>query len=614
MGCFSSPLYQKITMKTSFLIVACALVACWSIHAQVPGTFDNTFGTNGLVLTNISVAPASPMGNTDDEARAVAIQTDGKIVVAGVTDDWSGSNYDFAVCRYLSNGALDTTFSLDGKQVNVISNSIEFVSDVEIQSDGKIVVLGTSNSQFVLVRFQSNGTLDNSFGVGGIVQTQVSPGAEQSSSLRIQPDGKLIAGGYCDFNGTFGFVMVRYTSSGVLDNTFGVAGIVYTPIGTASSFINDLVIQPDGKILAAGAMANIGNSSRFALARYDNTGNLDVSFGATGIVTVAPTASNNIAQSICLQNDGKIVLAGRSAGPVHFDFSVVRVNSNGTIDNSFGTNGIIVHSIGVADGINSVLLQTDGKILAAGYAMINNIRNFTLARYTTAGALDPLFGVGGVVTNSLGGSMAGIQAAAMQSDGKLVGVGTLVNGNNSIDFAVVRYYVQCAIPQSPGIIIGSSTVCPGMRTYSIAPVVGANSYSWTVPSGWTGSSVSTSISVNVTTTGTLQVAAVNSCSASASTSLSVKVNNCTGLLETNEFSESVQLYPNPTSGKVFLRSELTEETSYELYDVFGNYLKSGSFIGSQEIDLSVFAEGSYVVVMRSRSHREVAIKQLVMYR
>lgn len=577
----------------SFTALGCFQAAL----SQAPGTFDNTFGTTGIVVSNLYTTPGSPSGSSDDEARAVAIQPDGKIVVAGVSDDWTAANYDFVVCRYNANGTLDNTFSGDGKERTTVSNNIEFVSSVAIQSDGKIVVLGYSNSQFVLVRYNSNGTIDSSFGTAGIVFTQVSATAEQGNVLKIQPDGKILAGGYGNFNGASDCAVVRYNANGSLDNTFGTNGIVVTPIGNGSESINDIVLQPDGKILAAGLTSNTGSPTRFLVIRYNANGTLDNTFGTAGTATVAPTASLNIATSICLQADGKIVLGGRSMNPSTFDFSLARFDANGILDNTFGTAGTFVHSIGAADDINALLIQPSGKIIAAGYAMINGNRNFTLARYTTTGALDNTFGLNGIVTNSIGPSMAGIIDAAFQADGKLVGVGTTVNTANDIDFTVVRYYMDCAGPSVPGPIAGSATVCPGTKVYSVVPVAGASSYNWSLPTGWTGSSSTNTIAVNVTVSGTLQVAAVNSCTASSTASLAVKVNTCTGISEVNQMYENVLVFPNPANGIIFIDTKKDARFSYQVNNSLGMQLRKGEFSEKTELDLKNLPKGHYIVTL-----------------
>lgn len=599
-------------MKSIFSTLAFMTCCFGTVHSQAPGTFDNTFGANGIVLTNVLIAPGSPNGNSDDEARAMAIQSDGKIVVAGVVDDWTSTGYDFSICRYNTDGTLDNTFSGDGKEKTIVSNNIEFVSDVAIQSDGKIIVLGYSNSQFVLVRYNSNGALDNTFGTAGIVLTQVSTSSEQANTMKIQSDGKIVAGGYGIFNGNSDFALVRYNTNGTLDNTFGTAGIVNTAIGNAGESINAIMIQPDGKILATGVMANTGSNACFALVRYNSNGTLDASFGTAGTATVSPTKSTNIANSISLQTDGKIVVGGSSMNTSSFDFSVARFNANGTLDNTFGTNGTIVHSIGVADGINALAIQSSGKIVAAGSAMISNNRNFTLARYTAAGVLDNTFGVNGVVTTSLGPSMAGISDAALQVDGKLVGVGTINNGVNSIDFTVVRYNMECTGPAAAGAIAGSTTVCPGSRTYSVAPVTGATSYSWSLPVGWIGSSTSNSITANAVTSGTLKVAAVNSCNTSSNASLYVKVDICTGINDVSEYDNEILLFPNPSKGTVFIDTKLSDEFNYSITNLLSAELENGVFAEKIELDLTHLPKGHYIISVKSNNASYSVKKRIVL--
>ncbi|MEQ1597440.1 MAG: delta-60 repeat domain-containing protein, partial [Casimicrobium sp.] len=228
--------------------VLVAATLCWSSNASAaPGDLDTSFGSgSGKVITAI--------GPDGDVARAIAVQPDGKIVVAGGCVNSSGSDNDFCLARYLPSGALDTSFNTTGKVITAIG-SHGGTSVVALQPDGKIVIAGTcwngsnSNSDFCLARYLPSGALDTSFNTTGKVITGVGSGNDYANALAVQPDGTIVAAGAC-FNGnTFDFCLARYLPSGALDTTFNTTGSVITPIGARSDTAYALALQPDGKIV-----------------------------------------------------------------------------------------------------------------------------------------------------------------------------------------------------------------------------------------------------------------------------------------------------------------------------------------------------------------------------
>ena len=236
-----------------------------------PGDLDPTFGIGGKVTTGIG---------TDDYGYAVAIQADGKLVVAGETNN--GINYDFALVRYNANGTLDATFGTGGKVTTAVGTSDGAAYALAIQADGKLVVAGATNNginyDVALVRYNANGTLDATFGTGGKVTTAIGT-LDYAYALAVRPDGKLVAAGET-FNGsTADFALARYNANGTLDPTFGTNGTVKTAIGTRDDAASALAIQADGKLVAAGETDN-GTNYDFALARY---------FGSTTTSTTTTT-------------------------------------------------------------------------------------------------------------------------------------------------------------------------------------------------------------------------------------------------------------------------------------------------------------------------------------
>jgi len=223
------------------------------------------------------------------------------------------------------------------------------------------------------------------------------------------------------------------SGSSVLDPTFGTGGKVTTDFAGAGDGAAAIAVQPDGKLVVAG-VATINGNSAFALARYNSNGALDLSFGTGGKSTTDFGGRFERATSVALQGDGKIVVAGGSVIALFNDFAVARFNSNGTLDTSFGTGGKVLTDFGVSAEADSVIVQLDGKIVVAGEANINGGYNFELVRYNSNGTLDASFGTSGKVTTDVGlldrgFSYARAKSAAVQPDGKIVLAGqAFLNG------------------------------------------------------------------------------------------------------------------------------------------------------------------------------------------
>jgi uncharacterized delta-60 repeat protein len=382
------------------------------------------FGSGGLVLTSF--------GSKASEARAIAVQADGSIVVAGRIGT------AFALARYTPEGNLDTNFGDGGKVVtDVGANSRDpykksweqGAGGLAIQPDGKIVAAGAGDGYFVLARYTPDGQLDQSFGKSGLVKTDF--GADDyAEAVALQNDGKIVAAGWSQAL----FALARYTASGVLDRNFGRGGKVRSNAGADDFDIaNSLAIQPDGKILAAGA--SLPRYPHSALARYTTAGRPDREFGGGGIA--APLYQGGWS-SVALQGDDKIVASGYIGGlSVHGDndtqqrIALVRYSTNGRFDRSFGKKGIVIGSAGFASGL---AVQSDGKIVVGA-------RDRTLYRFTPRGQLDSTFGAGGHVRTPLVANRTGTtNTIALQPDGKIVAAGksTLGRGRPSV-FTITRY-------------------------------------------------------------------------------------------------------------------------------------------------------------------------------
>ncbi|NUM46498.1 MAG: tandem-95 repeat protein [Anaerolineales bacterium] len=404
------------------------------------GDLDPTFGVNssGIRVTDIG-------GLARDNAFGIALQTDGKMVVVGSTDN------DFALVRYTSAGNPDATFSGDGIVTTSIGPLADVAYAVALQTDGKIVVAGSSDNGtfdiFALARYTTSGTLDATFGTGGVVTTTIAGARASASALVIQPDGKIVVTG--DANGVF--TVVRYTSTGALDATFDTDGIATTTFGNTDQ-ATALTLQPDGKIVVVG-MSDMGTDDDFSVARFNPDGSLDFDFNGTGKTTVGFTAGDNdFGTAVALQPDGKIVLGGYSdAVGTRNNFALARLNEDGTLDTGFGTNGKTITDFnGLDDQAQGLVIQPSGHIVLGGFAdNLDTFNDYAIARYTAAGAIDTTFGTNGKVTTDLGTTLGGASDAsddqafgfALQTDNKLILAGLTDQpvGLGDFNFGVARY-------------------------------------------------------------------------------------------------------------------------------------------------------------------------------
>jgi len=414
------------TMKVS-LGIAISAVSAVATFAQA-ASLDPAFGSAGITST--------AFGAYGSAARTV-IQPDGRIVTAG--QDVGG---DFALARYTASGALDTSFNGTGKVTTTPSGSCSGQARaLALQTDGKIVVAGTSCPNFssirnfTVYRYNTDGSLDTTFGSSGKATVSFYAGASEAFAVAVQ-GGSIWVAGYAGSS----FALARLTSSGSLDYSFGSGtGMVTSALGTSSAYANGLAIQADGKPVLAGYASSGGTV--FALTRYTTTGALDTTFGTGGkvLTNVGGTFSGNaaIATSLAIQGDGKIVAAGyaNSSSGGYYRFAAVRYTTAGALDSGFGAGtGKVLTAIGSGDAIGSdVAIDAGGGIIVGGYSSAGSYRQLTLNRYDQLGNQDYSFGP---VTTAVGSANAAIQGLAIQSDGKIVVSGY---GNSPTTFVVARY-------------------------------------------------------------------------------------------------------------------------------------------------------------------------------
>lgn len=470
------------------------------------GKLDSSFGPNqnGTVLSSFALS-------TSNDARALAIQSDGKIVTAGSAS--ASDMHAFTVSRYNEDGTLDTSFGNGGIVLTDVTGrsypSVDNTANaLAIDSQGRIVVAGTvdhlgGGTDIALVRYEPNGSLDTSFGNGGIVVTSlVLYGDNVANGVAIEANGDILVAGATSPAQTpsqSNFALLCYTSGGQLDSTFGGAalgggpGWVQTDFGGGRDVANGLVIQLNGQIVLAGSANLAATGDDFALVRYNSDGSLDTSFGSgTGKVTtnfgpIATAATGDDAYGLTLDSQGRIVVAGASNANFgsYYGFAVARYSPDGTLDSSFGTGGKVLAAPGYNSYAGPVLVMPNGKILVGGGSdAFNQSRNFAIGRLNDNGTLDTTFTSSGFLETDFGGGINGwdqIYGMALDHEGRLVAAGPSFHPNTNYDVGVARYVLDSTLTANAG---GPYSITEGNSLTLSAAASGGDggplTYSWDV--------------------------------------------------------------------------------------------------------------------------------------
>ncbi len=447
---------RRCILRLGITIAILSLVSIASLWgaAVAPGDLDISFGIGGKVITDF--------GGWDD-AHALAIDSSGKIVVAGSTErvPYHG---DFALARYNADGSLDATFGTDGKVTTAFTEFGEGydtagANALAIDSSGKIVVAGGAGKfleyyDFALARYNADGSLDTTFGSNGTVTTDFGGKRDSARALAIDSSGKIVVAGEAPGEAQADFALARYNADGSLDTTFGINGKVTTDFGGSFDTATALAIDSSGKIVVAGYI-----SALFGLARYNADGSLDATFGIDGKVITHFGGSNGV-NSLAIDSQGRLVAAGWSADNA---IALARYNIDGGLDATFGTDGKVVSSYKYYYYYGSVLaIDSSGKIVVAGAAVNKRYDflgfHFALARFNTDGSLDTTFGSNGnVFTDFRKDGFA--QAVAIDSSGKIV-----VAGEAHGHFALARYLAGETNPPTGSIMIKDRAEATKSRT------------------------------------------------------------------------------------------------------------------------------------------------------
>ena len=418
-------LFKRYTMNKNLLILL--VVFCFVFpqlsFSQQAGTLDNNFGTNGYAYGSM---------NTDFfQFGDVEIQQDGKIVVMGRVKN--GNDYDIGLLRLDADGSIDNSFGTNGEVNDADATYSDQPTAMALQQDQKILVASGTGSEGSVLRFNSDGSRDNTFGANG--RATFSPAGSTYTDawgVEIQTDQKIVVGGNSFFTTPYA---VRLNADGSLDNTFGVNGIAQ---GVAGMTVFCMKLLPTGKIMIGG------RTSTFSLIRFNSNGTIDSTFGVNGKVETSISTNLSWVQQIHLLSNGDFIASGSdyTSNLLIIHFTAVRYSADGIIDVSYGTNGIAEDSIPnkFIEVPTAAALQTDGKIVFCGEtADAGSFTKYSLLRLNADGSLDATFGSSGYVVSDIGPTgFAYPTSIVIQPDNKIV-VGGKINGATESYLGAARY-------------------------------------------------------------------------------------------------------------------------------------------------------------------------------
>jgi uncharacterized delta-60 repeat protein len=409
---YRSTIFRRLELLAILTFGLVSLIVPITLASNSSG-LDPTFSDDGVVTTTIGL---------NSESNALVIQGNGKIIGVGYSDFLESPI--FTMVRYNTDGSLDSSFGAGG----IVTDSTGGDGyDVTLQPDGKIVTTDSKR----MARYLSNGSLDNTLGNGGIITfTYNSPG-----HIAIQTGGKIIAS---RLDSLWYPQLTRYHTNGSLDTTFGTGGVVTIPVAGEGSYA--LAIQPDDNKIVAAGTSYYNGSAQFSVTRFDAEGGLDNTFGNGNVVT---TTIGDYATcfDVAIQPDRKIVVSGYTFDSISSisSFATARYLANGSLDHTFGQGGVVTTTIADSATGYAVVIQADGKIVVSGYAEDFSMGNssFAIARYNTNGSLDNTFGSGGIVTTTVGTTSESYDVA-IDPNKNIVTIGRSGSFRNST-FAVARY-------------------------------------------------------------------------------------------------------------------------------------------------------------------------------
>jgi uncharacterized delta-60 repeat protein len=409
------------------LLAAAAIALTANAATAAPGDLDDGFGPNGKVVTSGGSLQGQDTGN------GVAVQPDGKVVVAGAVGVSLPSDelHDVAVIRYLVDGTRDPDFAGDGLFTMDVGGGQDFAYDVAIDASGRIVVAGTTyrggDADVLVMRLTTAGTPDPSFNGDGVATAALSALGDRARAIVVQPDGRIVVAGETGASGGGGDLFVaRYTDTGDLDRSFSGDGVATMDVLGGADAARDLAMQPNGAFVVTGS-ANEGSRDLIVVARFTSAGIADPTFSGDGRRTISLGPVANVGRGVALTPAGRIVVVGSRDTGSAATMVVAELRRGGPLADDFSGDGKTTVSFSLGPEVGSgVLVQDDGAIVAGGSALSPaGTTDFALARLTPAGDLDPAFGGGdGRVMTDFSGKNDSCYALALAPDSSIVGTGS----------------------------------------------------------------------------------------------------------------------------------------------------------------------------------------------
>jgi uncharacterized delta-60 repeat protein len=440
----SETLHQKILLpgRTWLLL----LLILFSKKYSGQSALDPSFCNSGIKLFTIHP--------TYNGASEILLRSNVGEYLLGWYPDPTNSFDVTTILALKNNGSIDSSWATNGAITTTLTSASSFAQ----QTDGKLILFGNANvwgsAFFRTIRFMPDGSVDNSFGISGVVNTTVTSGDNIAGKVRLQSDGKIIVAGSNPFPNSC-IILARYNSDGTLDNTFGTNGTATIAIGTAdpaSPSCVDLLIQPDDKILVATNYKN-GAGSASSIIRYNANGSLDNTFAINGVYTQTLVSESLLA----LQQDGKIISGGSASGP---DCQIFRLNGNGSVDNTYGNNGIAITTPSLRPMASVV--QPDNKLMVAGWYAVPGGGTLEATRYNADGSKDGSFATNSMDVKDVSSGADTPKAICFKPDGKILVAGVSADIVNSITYFMLAQYVS-------GLQIGIREWTKNINNFSVFP-------------------------------------------------------------------------------------------------------------------------------------------------
>ncbi|MES2617418.1 MAG: T9SS type A sorting domain-containing protein [Bacteroidota bacterium] len=408
--------------KTLLILCPCLFLFAFKANAQV-GNLDKTFGTNGKVSSAFQISNVSNI-------NSIKLQADGKIIVLGSAFNDSSS---YIIARYLSNGTLDNSFSDDGYLVSDFGKKDNYCSEVIIHANGQMTIVGRTGGtdyfyDLALARLNDDGTYDNTFGNGGKLIIHADTVEYNFSAANIQSDNKIVLAGYGRKStlGTYDFMVMRLNTDGSVDSAFATNGKLRYGYTSLNASVRDIALDANGKLIVVGGSIRGALDSDFAIARINTDGTLDTDFSLDGKATIV--FNNNEEQgaaAVTVQKDGKIVMAGSASYQGRYGVGLTRMNDNGTQDNTFSQDGLQTRRVYNDFYANDMALDSAGRIFVCGQMYASGKSMFAIMAFNADGSYNNNFGYNGLDSFMIDSTntIENCMAMAIQKDQKIIVVG-----------------------------------------------------------------------------------------------------------------------------------------------------------------------------------------------